>query len=316
MIEAVGHQYLDTFFRTLQRAARARRHDAAAGDHDRGPALRARRATRSTSSSATSSPAAASRRSRALSASVARARRCASSTSRTSARTTRRRCAHWRANLLRNARRVRVRSATASVPAHVGVLLQLLRGRLRRARARRRADRADPSARLTATRGSRSRRGLGRIGRFSSIGHDQPAPLGSRRHTERNRATTLPVGRAHRPGGGGERAVADHHHLDRAPRKTAPARLRRSASTHPPQPPCRAAPIPADPTTTRCAATENVRTLPAAALHHRAREDDLGVPHLALQRIEIGSGLGGRRHRGHHQRRGRQHGAAFHRRAV
>ena len=40
MIEAVGHEYYDTYFAPMQRAAQARRPDAAAGDHHRRPALR------------------------------------------------------------------------------------------------------------------------------------------------------------------------------------------------------------------------------------------------------------------------------------
>ena len=43
MIEAVGHQFLDGYFRQVRIAAEARRRDAAAGDHDPGPALRAAR---------------------------------------------------------------------------------------------------------------------------------------------------------------------------------------------------------------------------------------------------------------------------------
>ena len=39
MIEAIGHEYYDTYFAQCARAARARRRDAAAGHHDRRPAL-------------------------------------------------------------------------------------------------------------------------------------------------------------------------------------------------------------------------------------------------------------------------------------
>ena len=42
MIEAVGWQHFDEFFRALRRAAHPRRPDAAAGDHDRRPPLRGR----------------------------------------------------------------------------------------------------------------------------------------------------------------------------------------------------------------------------------------------------------------------------------
>ena len=42
MIEAVGHQHFEEFFRRCGGAARARRADAPAGDHHRRPALRAR----------------------------------------------------------------------------------------------------------------------------------------------------------------------------------------------------------------------------------------------------------------------------------
>ena len=73
MIEAVGHQYLDTYFRQVQRPAAADRRDAAAGDHHPRPVLRRRRGARSTSSSASSSPAASSRRCRRSSTRAARA---------------------------------------------------------------------------------------------------------------------------------------------------------------------------------------------------------------------------------------------------
>ena len=62
MIEAIGHQYYDTYFAQVQRAARARRRDAAAGHHDRRTSVMNARGARWISSSATSSRAAAFRR--------------------------------------------------------------------------------------------------------------------------------------------------------------------------------------------------------------------------------------------------------------
>ena len=140
MIEAIGHQYFGTFFRRCaERLAPGGRCCSRRSPSPTTSYARARD-DRSTSSSATSSPAAASRRSRSLVPAMA-----ASTDLRVldvedigpHYATT---LARWRENFLAASRRRAHARLRRRVPPHVGVLLLLLRGRLRGARPRRRPD--------------------------------------------------------------------------------------------------------------------------------------------------------------------------------
>ena len=159
MIEAVGHQYLRHVLPRVQRAAQARRHDAAAGDHDRRPALRAGAAI-GRLHPAPHLPRQLHPSVAAIAGALARVtdlrdlpsgghRPALRDDARALAREpVRQRRAGARARLLRR------------VHPDVGVLLLLLRGRLRRARDRRRADAAGQAAGATLRLVSLFRSGL------------------------------------------------------------------------------------------------------------------------------------------------------------
>ena len=142
MIEAVGHQYFDTYFRVCSRAAEARRHDAACRRSSSPISGSTATGGRWTSSSATSSPAAASRPSAPSARSLGRATDFGSSTWRTSRRTTPR---PWRTGGSGSGqpRPGPEPGILRGIHPHLGVLLLLLRRRLPRTGDRRRADAAD-----------------------------------------------------------------------------------------------------------------------------------------------------------------------------
>ena len=144
MIEAVGERYWPTYFATLDRllAPGGRSGSRRSCSSTTGWW---RRATSTRGSRSTSSPAARCRRCGRSTRTCASTRSSASPSGSRSAPATRRRCARWRERFDAHADEVDALGFDAHVPADVGLLPRLLRGRVRDRLPRRRAARARAS---------------------------------------------------------------------------------------------------------------------------------------------------------------------------